>query len=336
MSTFDELRTAIGQVRAEVDRHEREVVEANERLHRLQRDRAAQARRGADPADLDQAIDVQQQTLARLRDTTGRVRNDELDLLGRFEEFSDPREQIGRLTDRIPICLVPLRLEYRFKRAGEPGGPTASDELWVRVYPDDISVDSFEHTLTETEAADARTYWASVWSAGGDEAAQRGAWKALLAGQGSGRSFWVTQQYAPRNPEDQPGPPADPWVILSIPTRAPLAEPELTAVRAYWTAVWRAGDDLAALVAADDDLDAAVGATRAEGLREQYPPRNLAAEPPAGATRDDTTVLVAFLHFPTDDEAQLRVHGAGPGRRPRGRPGRLRAVLGHHGRAGRP
>ncbi len=209
MSTFDELRTAIGQVRAEVERHEREVVEANERLHRLQRDRAAQARRGADPAELDQAIDVQQQTLARLRDTTGRVRTDELDLLGRFEEFSDPREQIGRLTDRIPICLVPLRLEYRFKRAGEPGGPTASDELWVRVYPDDISVDSFEHTLTETEASDARTYWASVWSAGGDEAARRGAWKVLLAGQGSGRSFWVTQQYAPLNPEDQPEPPAD-------------------------------------------------------------------------------------------------------------------------------
>lgn len=310
MSTFDELRTAIGQVRAEVERHEREVVEANERLHRLQRDRAAQARRGADPAELDQAIDVQQQTLARLRDTTGRVRTDELDLLGRFEEFSDPREQIGRLTDRIPICLVPLRLEYRFKRAGEPGGPTASDELWVRVYPDDISVDSFEHTLTETEASDARTYWASVWSAGGDEAARRGAWKVLLAGQGSGRSFWVTQQYAPLNPEDQPEPPADdPWVILSIPTRAPLAEPELSAVRTYWTAVWRAGDDLAALVAADDDLDAAVGAARAEELREQYPPRNLAAEPPSGATREDTTVLVAFLHFPTDDEAQLRVHG---------------------------
>ena len=180
----------------------------------------------------------------------------------------------------------------------------------MRVYPDDISVDSFEHTLTETEAQDARTYWSSVWSAGGDEAGRRGAWKALLAGQGAGRSFWVTETYAPLNPADQPVPPAaDPWIILSIPTREPLVEPELSAVRTYWTAVWRAADDLTALGDADDDLEAAVGAARAEELRQGYSPRNLAAGPPGTATRAQTTVLVAFLHFPTDEDARLRLHG---------------------------
>ncbi len=310
MSTFDELRGALDAARSAIDRRARTIVETNEQLHRLRRDRSAAVRTGASGSDFDQAIAEQEQSLAKLRSEASQLRDREQDLIGRFEEFSDPRTEIGRLTDRIPICLVPLRIEFRFRRAGEPGGPTGSDELWVRVYPDDISVDSFEPTLTETEAADARTYWASVWSAGGDEARHRGAWKVLVAGQGSGRSHWVTRQYAPLNPDDQPVPPTDgPWIILSITTRSPLAEPELSAVRDYWTEIWRNGDDLVARQAADDTLDNTVGPDRAQELRDLYRPRNLDTEPPDGADRNDTTVLVAILDFPTDDDAQLRLHG---------------------------
>lgn len=310
MSTFDELQADLGTARAEAEQRDREVVEGSERLHRLRRDRNLAARGQPDPPDvLDQLIGEQEEALGTLRTEVDQLRLKERDLLDRFRDFSDPRQNLGRLTDRIPICLFPLRIEYRFRKAGEPGGP-ATDELWVRVYPDDISVDSFEHTLTETEAQDARTYWSSVWSAGGDEAVRRGAWKALLAGQGAGRSFWVTETYAPLNPADQPVPPVvDPWIILSIPTREPLVEPELSAMRTYWTAVWRAADDLVALGDADDDLEAAVGPARAEELRQGHSPRNLAAGPPAGATRAQTTVLVAFLHFPTDEDARLRLHG---------------------------
>ena len=329
MSTFDELQADLGAARAEAEQRGREVVEGSERLHRLRRDRDLAAR-GGPPDALDQLIGEQEDALGTLRTEVDQLRLKERDLLDRFRDFSDPRQNLGRLTDRIPICLFPLRIEYRFKKAGEPGGP-AADELWVRVYPDDISVDSFEHTLTETEAQDARTYWSSVWSAGGDEAGRRGAWKALLAGQGAGRSFWVTETYAPINPADQPVPPAaDPWIILSIPTREPLVGPELSAVRTYWTAVWRAADDLTALGDADDDLEAAVGASRAEELRQGYSPRNLAAGPPAGATRAQTTVLVAFLHFPTDEDARLRLHGWSTTPRARLLPDRL-VLLGFRG-----
>jgi len=312
MSTFEELQAALGAARSEVDQRERQVVESNQRLQRLRRDRddAAPARPGL-AEELDQEIGQQEDSLGRLRQETDGLRTRERELLEAFRDFSDPRKDIGRLTDELPICLVPLRLEYRFKRAGEPtpDGPLDTDELWVRVYPDDISVDSFEHTLTETEAQDARAYWASVWSAGGAEAALRGAWKVLVAGQGAGRSYFVVQSYAPLNPADQPPPPATgPWIILSVPTREPLVEPELSAVRSYWSALWQAGDDLGDQQAADQALDAAVGAARAEQLREDYRPRNFDTGPPGEATRAETTVLVAFLHFPTDEDAQLRLH----------------------------
>ena len=330
MSAFDDLQKSLGEARAAVDGRERAVVDAQEGLHRLRRDRDLAARAGSTD-QLDLTIEEQEQSLARLRAEADRLRLRERDLLGEFADFTDPRQNLGRLTDRIPICLFPLRVEYRFKRAGEPGPvppgpapepapggpevvraplPLPTDELWVRAYPDDILVDSFEPTLSDTEATDARTYWAAVWSAGGDEAGLRGAWKVLVAGQGAGRSFFVTQAYAPLNAADQPEPPATgPWVILSITTQTPLVDPELTALRTYWTAVWRAGGDLGDQADADQDLEAAVGAARAEELRQGYRPRNLTVAPPGTATRAETDVTVAFLTFPTDEAAQIRVHG---------------------------
>lgn len=334
MTEFDDLQSALAAARVQVERNGREVLRAQERLHRLRRDRTQVVRarpggQGDDGPDdatgsIDAAVRAQTQTLGRLREERERLRLHEGDLLRRFRDFTDPRENMGRLTDRIPVCLMPLRMEYRFKEAGEAGVPRETGELWVRVYPDDVSVDSFEHTPSETEARDARTYWAGIWSAGGVESAERGVWKVLLAGQGSGRSYWVTRTCAPLNAEDRPVPPEHgPWIILSITTDEPLVEPELGAVRTYWTDVWRAGDDLAARLAADTALNAAVGAARAEELRSGYRPRNLATAPPGSATREETEVIVAVLHFPTDDAAGLRLHSWATAPQARALPDRL-------------
>jgi hypothetical protein len=55
-----------------------------------------------------------------------------------FEAFSDPRKGVGRLDDGVPLLLLPLRIETRFKTItnGLAGVPERH-ELWVRVYPDD-------------------------------------------------------------------------------------------------------------------------------------------------------------------------------------------------------
>ena len=52
-------------------------------------------------------------------------------------EWSDPRRSLARLADDLPILLLPLRLETRFKDVA--GADGASHELWVRVYPDYVS-----------------------------------------------------------------------------------------------------------------------------------------------------------------------------------------------------
>ena len=97
-----------------------------------------------------------------------------------------------------------------------------------------------------------------------------------------------------------------PTLILTIVTETPLVGLEKAAVRTYWAALWKAGDDQTAITAASNALVAALGAARADTIRTDYLPRNLADLPPAGADRAGTTVIVAFLEFPDDATLPVR------------------------------
>ena len=60
----------------------------------------------------------------------------------RGPEAIDPRKGIGRLSDRSPLVLLPVRIETRFVHGGTD--EESGHELWVRIYPDDCSIDTFE------------------------------------------------------------------------------------------------------------------------------------------------------------------------------------------------
>jgi hypothetical protein len=74
-----------------------------------------------------------------------------------FVEFSDPRRTIGRLPDRSPLALLPVRIETRFATVSSREAPR--HQLRVRIYPDDCSIDTFEPTLSTTEVANVKRYW---------------------------------------------------------------------------------------------------------------------------------------------------------------------------------
>lgn len=314
MADFEQVRRDLAAARTATHGASRRLFGLRQQLSRLERRRRRLQRTGgpspdgADPAGgfaidrriaaLEGEIEGRARELRAAKETEGRH-------LAAFVDFTDPRENLGNLSDRTPILLLPLRLETRFKAAAELGGER--DELWVRVYPDDVSVDVFEDTVSEDEAQRARTYWADVWRAGGVEADERGAWRVLVSGQGSGRSHWVIRSYRPLNEAERPVKAEGvPTVILTVATRAPLVEPERTVVGDFWTALWFAGDDGDARAAALDALRAELGAARADEIVREYKPRNLADPPPGEASREATTVVVAFLDFPDDDAAGLR------------------------------
>jgi hypothetical protein len=170
---------------------------------------------------------------------------EELALLGRFPSAD------------VPAVLLPVRVETRF-------AATASQpELWVRVYPDEVHVDTHEPELTADEVTWGEAFWVQTWrsGAGADVAAadrRRQAWELLVQRFGAERAAWVATALTPTNPGDRPpGPTADGTDLPTAPrlaahgdrldawTRPPLARllPE------RWVAIASRGGRRVALAA---------------------------------------------------------------------------------------
>lgn len=222
--------------------------------------------------------------------------------LGAFAPYTDPRTYVRELDDAYPVLLLPVRLETRFKQI--TSADRTHHELWVRVYPDDCAIDTFEPMLSESELQDAGAYWTAMWAAGGIEAQARAAWRALVASHGSGRSAWIVQEYQPTNLATKPTKAAASDVILTIATDAPPASAEQAALATYWSAVWRADGDAALIAAAAGALSAAVGAARAQALITAYVPANIGVLPQTGTTRATVGLQTAFVLFPQNIPTQ--------------------------------
>jgi ABC-type transporter Mla subunit MlaD len=210
MTNFTDLRNQLAGTRTQAESTASRLAIAREQLKDVQSEVAALQRTAnaqTDPGGrrlaqlTKQAADLNRQ-IDGLRSDLGRLKAQNGDLLVSLSAMN-PEQQIEELNDHLPILLFPVRLETRFHapsaanlRANVAGVATAP-QLWIRVYPDDCQIDSFEELLTKTELENAREFWASMWRAGGVEAQERGAWRSLVAGSGSGRAAYVISQYAP-------------------------------------------------------------------------------------------------------------------------------------------
>lgn len=183
----------------------------------------------------------------------------------------------------FPVLLGPVRVETRYT-------PT---ELLIRVFPDEWSVNKFEPRPTAAELAALDAYWTGLWASGGSPVGEQAAWHQLVTRVPAGRAGWLLGARAPANPADRPvGVPAG-TAVLVIVSEQPPAAADRPATVAYWTAVWRAHGDRAALANAEIALLAAVGATRATAIRARRP----SGVDAAPATPGDA-VVVAFLVLP--------------------------------------
>jgi hypothetical protein len=122
--------------------------------------------------------------------------------LGRPEAFTaqaQPWELVEGLDDRLPFLLLPLRLETRFMTVA------GHKELWVRIYPDDIAVQTHEKNLTRDEVDAGMTYWREQWrsrqagSAEDRQAIRKGAWRVLAEAYGGPRAAWIARQTRPES-----------------------------------------------------------------------------------------------------------------------------------------
>ena len=95
----------------------------------------------------------------------------------------------------VPLLMLPVRLETRFFPL--PDGTNL--ELRVRVYPDQVHVDSHEAGLSQDEFLWGQHFWQQIWRAGRNEAAERLAWQQLCDRFDAQRAAWIARALSPSN-----------------------------------------------------------------------------------------------------------------------------------------
>ena len=123
----------------------------------------------------------------------------------RLEELRAARDAatarlLGGVETRQPLLLLPVRLETRFMRPSPAAPPT---ELWVRVYPDDVHIDTHEPALTADEQRWGTYFQTQTGQAGAaGEEEKRRAWRQLVERFGVRRAAWIVRVFNLDHPLD--------------------------------------------------------------------------------------------------------------------------------------
>lgn len=304
MPDFDSLRQQLAAAQKSVSDAQGAHFISNEKLKKL-RQASENLDRIFDPRNqshseqrrqLDEAIKKAEAEASHSKTVWDRGKIAAGGIFKDFEIFTDPREQIGKLRDEFPVLLFPVRIETRFKKLTV--NEQVHNELWVRIYPDDCAVDTFEKILSETEVKNARFYWAKIWEAGGREADERGAWRTLVSSHGSGRASYIIDQYKPASLADKPTKTEQDETILVISAEQLPTDAEQAALKAYWGRIWQISGNKAEEEAALQQLIDNVAEGKADTLIATYTPFNINVAPTPPTMREDVRVQVVFLLLP--------------------------------------
>ncbi len=266
------------------------------------------------PADVSKKSVLDEQTKALV----GNIENNRLkykehnglldSVLKQYQQFSDPREHISRMSDQHPFMLLPLRIETRFKKVADNGSQI--NQLWVRIYPDDVAIDSFEEMLSKNEVEITKTYWLGIWQAGERESMERAAWRGLVASSGSGRARYVTEQYIPLNQAEIPKGANEHQLFLTIIIEDLPPASEITLIKNFWKSYWLAGNDPDKQKIAQNDLLNGLSGNqqenedRVEEILKSLKPSNF--DDNARLLENDIEVSVIFVQFPKENEIDTK------------------------------
>jgi hypothetical protein len=192
------------------EKHHREIAQLQDQkrdYEEKRRDLQSSIEELAQPGEPDHERERLNAALTEARRREESVRADLLGLDNRLRTFIDilyqsaPQELVENLDDSTPFLLFPVRLETVFMPMD------AGTELWVRIYPDDISVHTHERLLTEEEITEGESYW--TWlrlsiddltlQADEKESRKRDAWMHLSGTVGAQRAMWIAQETKPTN-----------------------------------------------------------------------------------------------------------------------------------------
>jgi hypothetical protein len=305
MASFKETRQQLDESRKNQSADYRALLQSRERLKKIKKQKDHLLRKVNDNSDdyieelnrLKQEEQRAQSMVARHKELFAGSKAASAGIYGEFEQLSDPRRQIRNMNDAYPFLLFPVRIETRFKKITIR--ETVTDQLWIRIFPDDCLIDSFEEILSETEVKNAVLYWNQTGEAGGNEEQERGAWRGLVANHGSGRALYIIEQYTPVNTADIPVKVNPDDMILIISADQLPSQQEKDMLETYWKKIWLVMGDKTKEAEAWNQLVSDAGSeANALGLVERYVPFNMAAMPASTKKKDDINLSLAFLQLP--------------------------------------
>jgi hypothetical protein len=307
MSDIKELQQRLARVRAELAASRRANLETHEALRRTQASLEGTVRT-ADVRRREALETLQREQAANAASAAadkGAAAAAIKAGLGELIALAEPDALASSLADQYPILLYPLRLETRFQKGPSKTTGALTDQLWIRIYPDDCQIETFTEILTESELGDLKAFWIATWAAGGVEAQERAAWRSLVSAHGSGRASWLVGHFMPDNQQARPVKADKDDLLLVLASDPRLDATQEAATLVFWRAWWLAGDEAArdaALVA----LRNAVGGNElASYIQQSVAPPNIGDRPPAGKTRDQIQVTALFIRFPADGSVPL-------------------------------
>jgi hypothetical protein len=155
------------------------------------------------------------------------------------------------------------------------------NELWVRIYPDQIAINSHEPELTQQEVTDGQSYWNAVWAAGLPPStldAIQAPWRGLASLYGAPRAAWIALQMTPTNQSSQPTEATPDGVALNPLPNFPIPPPRdsswqkpaiAAALPDSWTVVLVSGTTISSFRSGPVTPNLAVGLTPGAGA---FPP----------------------------------------------------------------
>jgi len=129
-----------------------------------------------------------------------------------------------------PIALLPVRLETRFFAM-----PDGTQELRIRVFPDQIHVDTHESELSNDEVMWGQHFWEQTWRAGNEESQQRLAWQQLADRFDATRAAWIARALKPTNAGDRPSVRVDAPQPLPKPPKFPAVPRRAAGRESDWS-----------------------------------------------------------------------------------------------------
>lgn len=200
MPTFSSLSDALAIARSTTRDDRKALIAAQERVKQLDFLLRTADANGEEPdaglvTEYENLVPTGIQALQDQLDADIVAENDAYDAV--FTYYENVKDALAEMPETLPVLLFPIRIETAFD--------VEASKLLVRIYPDDIAIETHEPPLTSSEISSGKDYWRNAI----DSAKKAAAWDVLSRNFGAPRAAWIIKTLTPTNLTSNPTDPDD-------------------------------------------------------------------------------------------------------------------------------